>query len=248
MSSILTMPASSEAAMQRIDGSFEASSRDVPPSAVGRERLIEQVAFEATWEQELAIDRVSWSGGFASLFGYAPDEMVEGVAWWKERVHPDNLNRVERTFNQALSSGALACLNEYRFLCKDGSWAWVSGRVAIERDPHGRPVRAIGAMIDVTKLKETEERLRLFTEQIPARACATDRELRVVWDLGAGFPSSPPPWEGRSRSSSRNPRTASGSWRSAVGPSRASRASWRSTTGRRPRCSTSGRSAIRPET
>jgi len=33
--------------------------------------------------------------------------------------------------------------------------------------------------------------LQLFTEQIPARACATDRDLRVVWDNGSAFPRSP---------------------------------------------------------
>src|SRR5688572_11940883 len=46
-------------------------------------------------------------------------------------------------------------------------------------------------MIDVTLLKDAESRLRLLTEQIPARAWVTDRELRVVWDTGAAFPASP---------------------------------------------------------
>jgi signal transduction histidine kinase len=49
------------------------------------------------------------------------------------------------------------------------------------------------SVIDLSRLNEPEERLRLFTEQVPVRACATDRELRVVWDLGAGFPESPGP-------------------------------------------------------
>jgi PAS domain S-box-containing protein len=43
------------------------------------------------------------------------------------------------------------------------------------------------------KLRETEAWLRLFTEHVPVRACATDRDLRVVADLGAGFSSSPGP-------------------------------------------------------
>lgn len=33
--------------------------------------------------------------------------------------------------------------------------------------------------------------LHLFTQQISARACATDRDLRVVWDNGSAFPESP---------------------------------------------------------
>jgi hypothetical protein len=30
--------------------------------------------------------------------------------------------------------------------------------------------------------------LQLFADQIPVRIGAVDRELRVLWDLGAGFP------------------------------------------------------------
>jgi len=43
------------------------------------------------------------------------------------------------------------------------------------------------------RLAETEAWLRLFTSHVPARACATDLDLRVVSDLGAGFPDSPGP-------------------------------------------------------
>ncbi len=46
-------------------------------------------------------------------------------------------------------------------------------------------------MIDISQLKDAETRLRFFTEQIPGRACVTDRELRVVWDAGAAFPDNP---------------------------------------------------------
>jgi two-component system, NarL family, sensor histidine kinase UhpB len=45
----------------------------------------------------------------------------------------------------------------------------------------------LGAMIDVTKLKETESRLRLFTDQLPARSFATDQNLRIAWDAGAAY-------------------------------------------------------------
>jgi signal transduction histidine kinase/PAS domain-containing protein len=43
-------------------------------------------------------------------------------------------------------------------------------------------------MIDISRLKDTEARLELVVEQIPVRIGAVDRELRVLWDLGAGFP------------------------------------------------------------
>ncbi len=134
---------------------------------------------------------MSWDRSLESIFGYHRDEVVNHISWWRERVHPDDLERVEQIASQAIQSGASCWSSEYRFRRKDGSWAWVAARCAIERDADGRARHAVGAMIDISRLKDAETRLRLFTEQIPGRACVTDRELRVVWDAGAAFPGNP---------------------------------------------------------
>jgi two-component system, NarL family, sensor histidine kinase UhpB len=171
-----------------------ATKPPVAPSPVAseeRDRLLARVAFEASWERDLGSDVVRWDGNLEFIFGYPRDEVVDHVSWWRDRVHPDDLQRVEQAAAQAITGDAPGWSSEYRFRRRDGSWAWVASRCAIERDDRGQARRAVGAMIDVSKLKETESRLRLFTEQIPARACATDRDLRVVWDTGAGFSSSP---------------------------------------------------------
>jgi len=163
------------------------------PPVVGeaRDRLLARVAFEAVWERDLETDALTWDGNLESIFGYSRDEVAGHHGWWREHVHSDDLERVEQAAIQAIKGDALGWSSEYRFRRKDGSWAWVASRCAIERDPHGKARRAVGAMMDVTQLKETESRLRLFTEQIPARACVTDRDLRVVWDGGAGFSANP---------------------------------------------------------
>ena len=153
--------------------------------------LLARAAFEAVWERELPSDTVHWDGNLESIFGYCREEMGDHISWWRERVHPDDLAHVDDVAAQAITSDASEWLTEYRFRRKDGSWAWVASRGAIERDAGGRACHVVGAMIDITRLKDAEMRLRFFTEQIPARACVTDRELRVVWDAGAAFPGSP---------------------------------------------------------
>ena len=43
---------------------------------------------------------------------------------------------------------------------KDGHWIWILDRgKALERDENGQLIRAIGSLTDITKRKETEERL-----------------------------------------------------------------------------------------
>src|SRR5438067_1252084 len=162
-----------------------------PPIGETRDRLLARVAFEAVWERDLRNDTLKWDENIESIFGYHRDDAVNNIRWWRNRVHPDDLKQVDQVASQAIQGGAPGWSNEYRFRRKDGSWAWVASRCAIERDADGRAIRAVGAMIDISRLKEAEWRLRLFTEQIPARACVTDRDLRVVWDAGAAFQDNP---------------------------------------------------------
>jgi PAS domain S-box-containing protein len=160
-------------------------------NAEARDRLLARVAFEAVWERDLQSGTVTFDRSLATIFGYQRDEVLNHYSWWRERVHPDDLERVERAVSEAISSGAADWSLEYRFRRKDGSWAWVASRGAVERDGTGEARRIVGAMIDITGLKDMESRLRFFTEQIPARACVTDRDLRVVWDAGAAFADAP---------------------------------------------------------
>src|SRR5438105_292243 len=126
-----------------------------------RELLLARIAFEASWERDLRTGKVSWATGLA-MFGYPRSEVVEDVSWWRERIHPDDRERVLQTFERALE-GTPVWSAEYRFRRRDGTWAWVASRGMVERDAGGKPLRAVGAMIEVSRLKETEERLRLFT-------------------------------------------------------------------------------------
>jgi PAS domain S-box-containing protein len=160
-------------------------------SLEARDRLLAGVAFEAIWERDLRNDALTWDGNLESIFGYHHDEVVNHMNWWREHVHPDDRESVEEVASRAIGGDAPGWSTEYRFCRKDGSWAWVASRCVIERDGSGQPLRAIGAMIDISRLKDAESRLRLFTEQIPARACVTDRELRVVWDAGTAFTDRP---------------------------------------------------------
>src|SRR5437667_237881 len=113
-----------------------------------RDRLA-GVAFEAIWERDLDNDALSWDENLESIFGYRRDEVASHLGWWRERVHPDDLARVEQTAADAIRGDAPGWSNEYRFRRKDGSWAWVASRCVIERDAEGRARRAVGALIDI---------------------------------------------------------------------------------------------------
>src|SRR5438552_510262 len=144
-----------------------------------RDRLA-GVAFEAIWERDLDNDALSWDENLESIFGYRRDEVASHLGWWRERVHPDDLARVEQTAADAIRGDAPGWSNEYRFRRKDGSWAWVASRCVIERDAEGRARRAVGAMIDISKLKEAESQLRQVLDTLPVGVAVVDRAGDVV--------------------------------------------------------------------
>src|SRR5882672_2166001 len=121
-----------------------------PLSGEARDRLLARVAFEATWQRDLGSEALIWDDRFESIFGYRRSEVVPHVSWWRERVHREDLERVEKASADAIRDGQWMWSNEYRFRRKDGSWAWVCSRGAVERDSGGRPIRVLGAMIDIS--------------------------------------------------------------------------------------------------
>ena len=149
-----------------------------PPSDA-RDRLLARVAFEAIWERDLDSDRVTWDANLESIFGYPREEVVDHASWWRERVHPDDLQRVEDVAAASIADGP-GWSTEYRFRRRDGSWAWVASRGAIERDEQGRARRVVGAMMDVSQLKEAEGLLRQVLETLPVGVAVLDRAGDIV--------------------------------------------------------------------
>jgi len=153
------------------------SSKD-PDEA--RDRLLARAAFDAIWVFDFASEQISWEGNVESIFGYERDEVVDLVGWWREHVHPEDREGVEEVARNATRSDSPGYSVEYRFRRRDGSWAWVASRCAIERDPGGRAVRAVGAMMDVSKLKEAEALVRQVLDALPVGVALLDRSGDIV--------------------------------------------------------------------
>ncbi len=113
------------------------------------------------------------SGEYMSVQGMPGEARIERHADWVARLHPEDRERAERNFLDAVSdgSGITEYAQEYRIHAPDGEVRWIAARAEIERDAEGRALRMIGAHVDVTALKlaeaagrASEERLRLAQE------------------------------------------------------------------------------------
>lgn len=104
------------------------------------------------------------SGNIADVFGYAPEEYLENPAFWRDRVHPDDLGRVEEAMAGFFRNGVHSI--EYRFRRKDGSYCWVNDEQRLVRDLDGRPLEIVGSWTDITVRKRAEEAAAAARERI----------------------------------------------------------------------------------
>ena len=130
-----------------------------------RFRLIARATHDALWEEDLVTGLVTRGEAFATLFGYRLEDVGPDVAWWLERVHPDDRGRLQARLRAWIASDAEILSEEYRFRRADGRWAHVFDRGVIMRGPAGEPLRIIGAMMDITARKELEAKL-LFADRM----------------------------------------------------------------------------------
>lgn len=124
-----------------------------------RYRLVIKATRDAIWDHDLVTDRIDWSDSVFDLFGYARDAVPPDGTWWEDRIHPDERERVIAGLNAAIAA-ADSWSDEYRFRRADGSYAHVIDRGTIIRDPDGRALRAIGAILDLSEREEAEAQLR----------------------------------------------------------------------------------------
>jgi PAS domain S-box-containing protein len=95
------------------------------------------------------------SDNIVAVFGYAPGEYLEDPSFWRERVHPDDIARVESAISTFFENGVHAV--EYRFRRKDGSYCWVNDEQHLIRGDDGKPLEIVGSWNDITARKTAEE-------------------------------------------------------------------------------------------
>jgi PAS domain S-box-containing protein len=114
-----------------------------------------------TWEYHVPTGAVSFNRIWAEMKGYSPKEFTPHIDSWKKMLHPDDLPGVMEKVNKHLEGKTSVYEAEYRIKHKSGDWIWVSDQgMIVERDSQRNPVLLCGINTDITKRRQTENRLR----------------------------------------------------------------------------------------
>ncbi|WP_226499203.1 hybrid sensor histidine kinase/response regulator [Pseudomonas sp. MWU16-30322] len=113
-----------------------------------------------TWDWDIGEDRFIADAHFAQLHGIDPAQASQlPISDYLQGVHPEDRALIARSIKHCITHGT-EYAEEYRLLKADGELRWVFARGRCYKDHHGRPVRFLGAALDLTDRKHTEQALR----------------------------------------------------------------------------------------
>lgn len=124
--------------------------------------IVAKATSDTVWDWKIVDNEFSWNKGIQNVYGYDKDDIENTSKWWFDRIHPEDSIRMSVKLYSFLEQKTQKWQDEYRFKCKDGSYKYVLDRGFLVIDENGTPTRMIGAMQDITKKKEEEERLKLL--------------------------------------------------------------------------------------
>ena len=130
------------------------------------------------------------SDNIAAVFGYATSQYMEDPNFWRDRVHPDDLARVEEAIAKFFRNGVHTV--EYRFRRKDGTYCWVNDEQHLVKGADGKPLEVVGSWSDITARKSAEEAraaAHARLAQLLASSPAVIYSYKATGDFGPTFVS-----------------------------------------------------------
>ncbi|HTT13143.1 MAG TPA: PAS domain-containing protein [Burkholderiaceae bacterium] len=158
-------------------------------AAQARLSLAAEVGGIASWERNLETGEARWDPLLFRFYGLEPTRPALSFAEVTEFVHPDDRARFTQDWQRMVAlPGTVEW--EARVVRPDASVAHLITRARAERRPDGRPVRVVGATLDVTSLRRTAQRLQEALERLRLAGEASgigtwERDLNTdvaVWD------------------------------------------------------------------
>lgn len=131
------------------------------------------------WEADLEFNFTYVSESSKDMLGYSASEWLNTPDFWVNTIiHPEDQHWVRQyCVQETISKRSHECV--HRAIKANGEMIWVKDKAYLSYDDAGRSVGLYGFMMDVTKEKTVEERLR----QVETRYRIATRVTRdVIWD------------------------------------------------------------------
>jgi len=114
-------------------------------------------AGDGIWDWNPDTNKVYFSKQWKNMLGFEDYEIGNNLDEWKERIHPEDLEKVNTQIQKHINGESEIYSSEHRLMCKNGTYKWIldSGKI-MQRDFNGKPLRFIGTHKDISDRKEKE--------------------------------------------------------------------------------------------
>ena len=126
-------------------------------------RLTMDFTYIGSWNWNIVENTVDWDDNHFRLLGLVPDEVKGSYQAWRDRVHPEDINRVEQTIAEALATHT-DYEAEYRVVYSDANIHWLVSRGRGIYNDAGQPVRMLGVILDISEQRDAALRERKRAE------------------------------------------------------------------------------------
>lgn len=124
--------------------------------------IVSKATSDTIWDWRIGEDYIIWNKGIEDVFGYTKNQVGNSSSWWFDNIHPEDSIKMSIRLYSFLEQKTERWQDQYRLKCADGTYKYVFDRGFIVKDENGKSVRMIGAIQDITKQKEEEQRLKLL--------------------------------------------------------------------------------------
>ena len=142
-----------------------------------RQRLAADAGKIGLWDWDIVADRIVWSDRIYEMHGLRPGSFGGRVQDFASLVHKDDAERVHGALQQALATGEPYDI-EFRTVRPDGEIRWLTTRARVLFGPDGKPLRMVGAVLDTTERRRTEEQLRSMNRELEEFAFVASHDLQ----------------------------------------------------------------------
>lgn len=136
------------------------------------------------WRWRIKTNRYTVNDRFAAILGTAR-KRIEGEDNWREtRIHPRDLEQVNRALALHMDDRSNVYSCEYRVRRDDDHWVWVLEYGYItERNQNHEPVAMIGTLSDITDSKTINHRTEEARRLLNARSRELEQNQRIIMGM-----------------------------------------------------------------
>lgn len=130
-----------------------------------RFKQAQEIAHLGNFEIDLVRNTSKWSDETYRIFGLIPGDHNISIEGWMDFIHPEDIERIKELIERSYITLADLAFH-HRIVRKDGTVRYLYAQSKYELDKTGRPVVLYGVTLDITDIKEAEEKLRAAHDRL----------------------------------------------------------------------------------